>query len=163
MKARLPQGYGGGPQNMNAMIRQAQKIQEEMETLQAELDAKYDAANGGTGIVMDVNTGAIVAMASYPNYDPGDFSTIYTEELQAELDAKEYEVNAGGGMVTVKINGKKEILNIDIKPEIVDPEDIETLSDTLVAAVNEALRRVEQTNSEAMGKLTGGMNLPGMF
>ena len=115
MKARLPQGYGGGPQNMNAMIRQAQKIQEEMET------------------------------------------------LQAELDAKEYEVNAGGGMVTVKINGKKEILNIDIRPEIVDPEDIETLSDTLVAAVNEALRRVEQTNSEAMGKLTGGMNLPGMF
>ena len=115
MKARLPQGYGGGPQNINAMIRQAQKIQEEMET------------------------------------------------LQAELDAKEYEVNAGGGMVTVKINGKKEILNIDIKPEIVDPEDIETLSDTLVAAVNEALRRVEQTNSEAMGKLTGGMNLPGMF
>lgn len=115
MKARLPQGYGGGPQNMNAMIRQAQKIQEEMET------------------------------------------------LQAELDAKEYEVNAGGGMVTVKINGKKEILNIDIKPEIVDPGDIETLSDTLVAAVNEALRRVEQTNSEAMGKLTGGMNLPGMF
>ena len=115
MKARLPQGYGGGPQNMNAMIRQAQKIQEEMET------------------------------------------------LQAELDAKEYEVNAGGGMVTVKINGKKEILNIDIKPEIVDPEDIETLSDTLVAAVNEALRRVEQTDSEAMGKLTGGMNLPGMF
>ena len=79
------------------------------------------------------------------------------------MDAKEYEVNAGGGMVTVKINGKKEILNIDIKPEIVDPEDIETLSDTLVAAVNEALRRVEQTNSEAMGKLTGGMNLPGMF
>ena len=115
MKARLPQAYGGGPQNMNAMIRQAQKIQEEMET------------------------------------------------LQAELDAREYEVNAGGGMVTVKINGKKEILNIDIKPEIVDPEDIETLSDTLVAAVNEALRRVEQTNSEAMGKLTGGMNLPGMF
>ena len=115
MKARLPQGYGGGPQNMNAMIRQAQKIQEEMET------------------------------------------------LQAELDEKQYEVNAGGGMVTVKISGKKEILNIDIKPEIVDPEDIETLSDTLVAAVNEALRKVEQTNSEAMNKLTGGMNLPGMF
>ena len=115
MRARLPKQNQGGAQNMNAMIRQAQKIQEEMET------------------------------------------------LQAELDAKEYEVNAGGGMVTVKINGKKEILNIDIKPEIVDPEDIETLSDTLVAAVNEALRRVEQTNSEAMGKLTGGMNLPGMF
>lgn len=59
--------------------------------LESMLD-KYDAANGGTGIVMDVNTGAIVAMASYPNYDPGDFSTIYTEELQAELDASLAEI-----------------------------------------------------------------------
>ncbi|WP_419012878.1 penicillin-binding transpeptidase domain-containing protein [Dysosmobacter sp.] len=59
--------------------------------LESMLD-KYDAANGGTGIVMDVNTGAIVAMASYPNYDPGDFSTIYTEELQAELDAALAEI-----------------------------------------------------------------------
>ncbi len=115
MKARLPQGYGGGPQNMNAMIRQAQKMQEQM------------------------------------------------EELQAELDSREYEVNAGGGVVTVKINGKKEILSIDLKPEIVDPEDIETLSDVLVAAMNEAIRKVEETNSTAMSKVTGGMNLPGMF
>ncbi|WP_300274593.1 penicillin-binding transpeptidase domain-containing protein [uncultured Oscillibacter sp.] len=59
--------------------------------LESMLD-KYDAANGGTGIVMDVNTGAIVAMASYPNYDPGDFSAIYTEELQAELDAALAEI-----------------------------------------------------------------------
>ena len=59
--------------------------------LESMLD-KYDAANGGTGIVMDVNTGAIVAMASYPNYDPGDFSAIYTEELQAELDASLAEI-----------------------------------------------------------------------
>ena len=63
----------------------------------------------------------------------------------------------------VKINGKKEILAIDIKPEVVDPDDIETLSDILVAAVNEALKRVEDTNSEEMGKITGGLGMPGLF
>ncbi|MBS6448123.1 MAG: YbaB/EbfC family nucleoid-associated protein [Clostridiales bacterium] len=65
-------------------------------------------------------------------------------ELQEDLDAREYDVNAGGGAVSVKINGKKEILSISIKPEIVDPDDIETLSDVLVAAVNEAIRKVEE-------------------
>ena len=64
--------------------------------LESMLD-KYDAANGGTGIVMDVNTGGIVAMASYPNYDPGDFSTIYTEGLQAELDAALAEIQQNRG------------------------------------------------------------------
>lgn len=83
--------------------------------------------------------------------------------LQEELDAREYEVKAGGGVVSVKINGKKEILAIDIQPEIVDPDDVETLSDILVAAVNEAIKRVENTNSEEMGKVTQGMNMPGMF
>ena len=115
MKARLPKGMGGGPQNMNAMIRQAQKMQEDMEA------------------------------------------------LQAELDEREYDISAGGGVVNVKINGKKEILAIDIKPEIVDPDDIETLSDILVAAVNEAIKRVEDTNSEEMSKVTGGMSMPGLF
>ncbi len=81
---------------------------------------------------------------------------------QAELDAKEYEVSAGGGVVKVKINGKKEVLNIDIDPEIVDPDDIETLSDILVAGVNEAIKKVNETNSEEMGKVTGGLNVPGM-
>ena len=85
------------------------------------------------------------------------------EAKQAELDAKEYDVNAGGGVVTVKINGKKEILSIDIKPEIVDPDDVETLSDILVAAVNEAIKRVESTNSAEMEKITKGMNMPGLF
>lgn len=85
------------------------------------------------------------------------------EELQADLDAREYEVKAGGGMVTVKINGQKEVLSIDIQPEIVDPDDIETLSDILVAAVNEAIKRVETTNAEEMGKLTKGINIPGLF
>ena len=82
---------------------------------------------------------------------------------QEELDAREYEVNAGGGVVTVKINGKKEILAIDLDPEIVDPDDVETLTDLLVAGVNEAIKRVETTNAAEMEKITGSMGLPGMF
>ena len=85
------------------------------------------------------------------------------EALQADLDAREYEVSAGGGVVGVKINGKKEILSIDIQPEIVDPDDIETLSDILVAAVNEAIKRVEDTNSAEMAKITGNVGFPSMF
>jgi len=115
MKVRLPQGMGGGPQNMNAMIRQAQKMQEDM------------------------------------------------EKLQEELEQKEYTVQAGGGAVTVVIGGDKVIKTIDISPDIVDPDDIETMQDILVAAVNEAFKTVENINSEAMSKITGGMNVPGMF
>jgi DNA-binding YbaB/EbfC family protein len=115
MRANLPKGMGGGPQNMNAMIKQAQKMQEDMEA------------------------------------------------LQADLDEREYDISAGGGVVNVKISGKKEILSIDIKPEIVDPDDIETLSDILVAAVNEAIKRVEETNSAEMSKITGNMSVPGLF
>ena len=113
MRANIPKS--AGPQNMQAMLKQAQKMQEDM------------------------------------------------ENLQAELDEREYDVSAGGGVVTVKINGKKEILAIDIKPEIIDPDDPETLSDILVAAVNEAIKRVEDTNSAEMQKVTGQMNLPGLF
>ncbi len=113
MKARIPQGMGGN--NMNAMIRQAQKMQEDMAV------------------------------------------------LQAELETREYTVSAGGGMVNVSINGKKEILSIDIKPEIVDPDDIETLTDILTAGINEAIRKVEDTNSEEMSKITGNIGLPGMM
>ena len=83
--------------------------------------------------------------------------------LQEDLDAREYEVQAGGGVVTVKINGKKGILAIDIKPDIVDPDDIETLSDVLVAAVNEAIKKVEDTNFSEMQKVTGNVSLPGLF
>ena len=115
MRANIPKGMGGGPQNMNAMIKQAQKMQEDMAA------------------------------------------------LQEDLDSREYEVKAGGGVVTVNINGKKEILSIDIQPEIVDPDDIETLSDILVAAVNEAIKRVETTKSTERDKITKGMNMPGMF
>lgn len=84
------------------------------------------------------------------------------ENLQAELDQREYEIAAGGGAVNVKINGKLEVLSIDIKPEVVDPDDIETLSDILVAAVNEAIKKVNTTNSDEMGKITGGLNVPGI-
>ena len=116
MRANIPKGMGGGPQNMNAMIRQAQKMQEDMEA------------------------------------------------LQAELDEREYDISAGGGVVGVKINGKKEILSIDIKPEIVDPDDIETLEDLIVAAVNEAIKKVETVYNEEMQKITGSVGLPaGMF
>ena len=82
---------------------------------------------------------------------------------QAELEAEVYDISAGGGVVKLKINGKKEILSIDIAPEIVDPDDVETLSDILVAAVNEAIKRVEDTANAAMSKITGSMGLPGMF
>lgn len=106
---------GGGPSNMNAMIKQAQKMQADMEA------------------------------------------------LQEELDGREYDVQVGGGAVAVKINGKKEILAIDLKPEIVDPDDIESLSDTLVAAVNQAIKKVEETNASEMQKITGDINVPGLF
>ncbi len=81
---------------------------------------------------------------------------------QEELEGREYEVSAGGGAVTVKISGKKQILALDIAPEIVDPDDIETLSDILVAAVNEAIRRVEDTAAAEMEQITGAMGMPGM-
>ncbi len=86
------------------------------------------------------------------------------ETRQAELDAAEYDISAGGGMVTLKINGKKEVLSIDIKPEIVDPDDIETLSDILVAGVNEAIKHVEEVNSSEMAKVSAGMpQIPGLM
>ena len=114
MRANIPKSMGGGPQNMQALLRQVQKTQEEVA-------AKQD-----------------------------------------ELDAREYDISAGGGVVTVKINGKKEILSIDLKPEIVDPDDIETLSDILVAAVNEAIKRVEDTNNDEISKITGQVSMPGI-
>ena len=84
------------------------------------------------------------------------------QALQADLDAREYEVKAGGGAVTVKINGKMEVLSIDLQPEVVDPDDIETLSDLLVAGVNEAIKKVSAVNNEEMGKVTGALSMPGL-
>ena len=115
MKVRLPQGMGGGPSNMQSMLKQAQKMQEDM------------AAK------------------------------------QAELEEREYDISAGGGVVNVKVNGKREILSVKIAPEVVDPDDIETLEDLIVAAINESLKKVETVNSEEMQKITGSMSIPGMF
>lgn len=115
MKARLPQGYGGGPSNMQGMLKQAQKMQEKM------------------------------------------------AELQEELDAREYDFTVGGGMLTIHMNGKKEMLGIEIKPEVVDPDDIEMLQDLIVAGVNEAVSSIEKTNADAMAQVTGNINIPGMF
>ena len=114
MRANIPKGMGGG-QNMNAMLRQAQKMQEDMAA------------------------------------------------LQEELDAREYEVSAGGGMVKLKINGKREVVSLDIDPDIVDPDDVETLADVITAAINEGIKRVDSTNEGEMQKLTGSLGMPGLF
>ena len=114
MKARMPAGFGRP--DMNALMRQAQKMQEDMKA------------------------------------------------KQAELEAAEYTGSAAGEMVTVRMNGKHEVLSITIKPEAVDPDDIEMLEDLIMAAVNEALRQVDEANTSAMSKLTGGLGgMPGMF
>lgn len=109
MKVRIPQGGG-----MADMLKQAQKMQ-------ADMQAK-----------------------------------------QEELEGAEYTVTAGGGAVTVRINGRREILSLDIEPEIVDPDDIETLTDILMAGINEAIRKVEETTAAEMEKITGQMGIPGM-
>ena len=110
-------GYGGGmmPGNMNQILKQAQKMQDNM------------------------------------------------QKMQQELEAKEFEVSVGGGAVTVKVNGKKELLDINMKPEVVDPDDIEMLQDLVISVVNEALRKVDEAQSSQMSKMAGGMNIPGLF
>ncbi|MCG8482190.1 MAG: YbaB/EbfC family nucleoid-associated protein [Clostridia bacterium] len=85
------------------------------------------------------------------------------QEMQAELEKTEVEATAGGGAVTVKANGKKEILDIQLSAEVVDPDDVEMLQDLVTAAVNEALRKVDEISSGEMSKLTGGLNMPGLF
>ena len=84
-------------------------------------------------------------------------------KVQEELETREYEASAGGGMVTVKVSGKKELLAIEIKPEAVDPDDVEMLQDLVLAAVNEALRTASDTTEREMSKLTGGLSMPGLF
>ena len=83
------------------------------------------------------------------------------QKAQEELEAKEYKTSAGGGAVEAVISGKKEILSLTIRPDVVDPEDIEMLQDLIISAVNEGLRQDE--SNEQMQKITGGMNIPGLF
>ena len=102
-------------QNMNSVIKQAQKMQEEMERVQQE-----------------------------------------TEEEQVEA-------TSGGGAVKVVVNGKKELISIKLDPDAVDPDDVETLEDLILAAVNEGVKKAEEIMSERMGAITGGLNIPGLF
>ncbi|MBQ6674778.1 MAG: YbaB/EbfC family nucleoid-associated protein [Ruminococcus sp.] len=116
MKARLPQGMGKGPaNNMNQMIKQAQKMQSDITA------------------------------------------------LQEDLEQREFSATAGGGMVEVTINGKRNVLSLNIKPEIVDPEDIETLQDTIMSAFNAAVAKLDEESDAEMQKLTGGVSFPGLF
>lgn len=85
------------------------------------------------------------------------------EVASQELEAKEYSATSGGGAVAVTITGKMELTKIDIKPEVVDPEDIEMLSDLIIAAANEALRTAAKEKEEKMETISGGLNIPGMF
>ena len=84
------------------------------------------------------------------------------EVLQAEIEEKEVTTTAGGGAVTVTVSGKKEVTGLMLKPEVVDPEDIEMLQDLIMVAVNEGLRQIEEISNSEMGKLTGGLGLPGL-
>ena len=84
-------------------------------------------------------------------------------QLQEEMAGKTVEASSGGGMVNVVINGKQEILSIRIDPEVVNRVDIEMLQDLIVAAVNEAIRKSQEMMTEEMKKITGGLNIPGLF
>ena len=85
------------------------------------------------------------------------------ETVQQEVEKQEVEATAGGGAVTVKMNGKKEVLSVKIKPEAVDPEDVETLEDLVTVAVNDAIKQAEALMESAMGEITGNINIPGLF
>ena len=84
-------------------------------------------------------------------------------ELQEELESKQVEASSGGGMVTAVVSGKQQLLELKIDPTAVDPEDVEMLQDLVTAAVNEAIKQSQKMAQEEMGKLTGGMNIPGLF
>lgn len=112
MKARLPQGYGR--QDPQAMMRQVQKMQDEIRA------------------------------------------------KQEELEAKEYTGTASGEMVTVTMTGKHEVTSVKIKPEAVDPEDLEMLEDLIAAAFNSAVTAVDKESDDEMAKMTGGLNIPGL-
>ena len=86
------------------------------------------------------------------------------EEKTKEMEEKVWEASAGGGAVTVKVSGKKELLEVKLSPEVVDPDDIEMLQDLIVAAANEALRKMEEESAEMMNSIAGGLgNFGGLF
>ncbi len=84
------------------------------------------------------------------------------EMMQAEIEEKEVQTTAGGGAVTATVNGKKEITKLEIKPEVVDPDDVEMLQDLIMIAVNEGLRQIDEISTAEMSKITGGLGIPGL-
>jgi len=113
MRSRVPKNIGGG--NMNSMIKQAQKMQDEITA------------------------------------------------LQTEIEQREFSATSGGGVVEVTVTGAKNIKSLTIKPEAVDPDDVEMLQDLVVSAINEAMNEVEKVTEDEMNKITGGVALPGLF
>ena len=85
------------------------------------------------------------------------------EDMQKELENKKFEASVGGGAVIATANGKRQLIEVKIKPEVVDPDDVEMLEDLIMSACNEALKKAEDETSNEMGKLTGGLNMPGLF
>ena len=85
------------------------------------------------------------------------------EQMQAELEEKEITTTSGGGAVSVTVNGKKEIVSLTLDKDVVDPDDVEMLQDLVMAAVNEGMRQIDEISSAEMGKLTGGLNIPGLM
>ena len=85
------------------------------------------------------------------------------EEAQEEAANQIVEASAGGGMVSVKVNGKQELLEISIEKDVINPEDVEMLQDLIVAAVNEGMKKAQQVMQDKLQGITGGLNIPGMF
>ncbi|MBR7123219.1 MAG: YbaB/EbfC family nucleoid-associated protein [Oscillospiraceae bacterium] len=83
--------------------------------------------------------------------------------MQEEMETKTYSATTGGGMVTATVNGKHEVLDLKINPEAVDPEDVDMLQDMVIAAVNEAMRAADTESANNMARLTGGLNIGGLF
>ena len=113
MKVRIPNS--GGPGNMNQMLKQAQKMQDDITA------------------------------------------------LQADLEQREFTASVGGGAVEITINGKRNVTKLDIKPEVVDPDDVEMLQDLIMSAFNEAVRNLDETSDAEMSKITGGVSFPGLY
>ena len=84
------------------------------------------------------------------------------EEKTKELEEKQYTAAAGGGAVTVTVSGKKEVVSVKISPEAVDPDDVEMLEDMLLAAINEAMRKIDEDSEKELSAVTGGLNIPGL-
>ena len=125
------------------------------------------AMNGFMGVQMGMNAfGSSFASASASNQQQMQQQIMKMQEdmqkAQQEVEEKTFSASVGGGVVSAEVNGKKEVTNITIKPEAVDPDDIEMLEDLVAAAVNATVKQVDETAEAEMGKLTGGMNIPGL-